>query len=93
MRIETLWREVGQSKELPAFRRINETHPLDIYLGVDAESRPMLLLVSKQLAPDIGKFQAISTHRLKRDDSLCAYTFTLEDTKLVSLFALLCDAL
>src|SRR5665213_2327946 len=48
MRIETLWREVGQSKELPAFRRINETHPLDIYLGVDAETRRVLLLVSNQ---------------------------------------------
>jgi hypothetical protein len=93
MRIEALWKEVGQSKELPAFRRINDTHPLDIYLGVDGEARPMLLLVSKQPAPDIGNFQAIATHRLKREDGLWSYTFTLEDIKLISLFALLCEDL
>jgi hypothetical protein len=93
MRIEALWKEIGESKDLPAFRRINNSHPLDIYLGVDADTRPILLLVSKQLAPGIGKFQAISLHRLKRDDGLWSYTFTLDDTKLLALFALLCEDL
>jgi hypothetical protein len=93
MKIDALWSEISKGKELPAFRRINETHPLDIYLGIDEQSRPLLLLVSDQLAPDTGTFQSISVQRLRRDDGLWSYTFTLEALQLAPLFGLLCEDL
>lgn len=93
MKIDALWSEISKSKDLPAFRRVSESHPLDLYLGIDEQSRPVLLLLSKQLAPELGTFQSIAVQRLRREDALWSYTFTLEAMQLAPLFGLLCEDL
>jgi len=90
MKIETIWNELGGSRQFPAFRRISEVHPLDIYVGIDEARSPVLLLVTEEAVPDPGQFEALSVHGYQREDERWSYTLRLSDLKLTSLFALLC---
>jgi len=93
MRIEQLWRDLEQSPTFPVFRRINETHPLDIYAGVDENRDPLLRLLTKHSALALGSYQSLSVQRFRREDATWSYTVALQDRKLTPLFALLCDDL
>lgn len=90
MKIEALWSELRGSGQFPAFRRISEGHPLDIYAGIDEASSPVLLLVTEEAVPDPGQFEALTIHPYRRDDERWSYTLKLSDVKLTSQFALLC---
>ena len=48
MKIEGLWQDLCTSGELPAFRRVDESHPLNIYAGISVDLSPLLLLVSSE---------------------------------------------
>jgi hypothetical protein len=93
MKIEQLWKELEQSATLPAFRRIDESHPLDIYAGIGEDRNPLLLLVTKRVAPETGTFQSLTVRRFRREDTLWSYTIVLDDKKLAPMFALLCTDL
>jgi len=93
MRIEAIWKELMSSKDLPAFRRIDERHPLDIYAGIDENRSPLLLLVTTRVARDLDQFQSLTVRRFRREDGLWSYTLILEDSKLSPVFALLCEDL
>lgn len=93
MKIEQLWGELEQSVTLPAFRRIDESHPLDIYAGIGEDRNLLLLLVTNCTAPKIGTFQSLTVHRFRREDTLWAYTLLLDDRRLAPMFALLCTDL
>lgn len=90
MKIDGLWNELRSSRHFPAFRRISEGHPLDIYAGIDETQNPVLLLVIAEAAPNPGKFEALSVHEYRREDGRWSYTIRLSDLKLSPLFALLC---
>jgi hypothetical protein len=90
MKIEAIWNELRGSRQLPAFRRISDVHPLDIYAGIDEVKSPILLLVTEEAAPDPGQFEALRIEEYRRDDGRWSYTLRLSDFKLTPLFALLC---
>lgn len=93
MRIDAIWQEISRGNALPAFRRISETHPLDIYIGIDEDSRPLLLLLSHRLVTEVGSFQSLKIERARREDGLWSYTLVLEDMSLRQVFSLLCEDL
>jgi len=93
MKIEHLWTELAQSPALPAFRRIDESHPLDIYAGISEDRNLLLLLVTNCVAPEIGTFQSLTLNGFRREDTLWSYTLLLDDNKLAPMFALLCTDL
>jgi hypothetical protein len=93
MKIEQLWRELEQSATLPAFRRIDDSHPLDIYAGIDEDRNPLLLLVTNRVVPEMENFQSLTMRRFRREDTLWSYTLVLDDKKLAPMFGLLCTDL
>lgn len=93
MRIEQLWKELEESTTLPAFRRIDDSHPLNIYAGIGEDHNPLLLLVTKRVAPELGSFQSLTIRRFRREDTLWSYTLVLDDQRLAPMFALLCSDL
>jgi hypothetical protein len=93
MKTEELWRELSASPELPAFRRVDDSHPLNIYAGVAEDLSPLLLLVSADRIAVDERLQSLRVDRHSRDDGDWSYTVSLDEGSLRPLFALLCDDL
>lgn len=73
-----------------AFHRVDEIHPLDLYIGSDDMSRPVLFLISDLEPPTISSSQIISVSIGKRKDNKWGLSFTLLDNMFEDLFANFC---
>ena len=49
MSAEQIWNDVRAQRERPVFKRVDERHPYDLYLGVDVNESPVLMLLSASL--------------------------------------------
>ncbi len=74
-----------------SFRRVNEIHPLDLYIGRDVSARPTLLLISDMEPSPIFSSKLIGIRIGKRADSRWALTFSLTDSHLEDIFYHFCD--
>src|SRR5258708_15219390 len=46
MSLEQVWNDLRLQRERPIFRRVNEAHPYDLYLGIDVQEGPVLMMLS-----------------------------------------------
>ena len=76
---------------IDSFRRVNEEHPLDIYLGKDASARSSMLLISKSEPMQIYSSRIIGISIGKRADSTWALSFSLLDNQYQDMFFHFCD--
>lgn len=76
---------------LDSFRRIDNTHPLNLYLGKDSMARKTLLLVSQAEPPEVLSSKLIFVHVLLRSDGMWALSFSLCDERYEDLFSNFCD--
>lgn len=76
---------------IDSFRRVDEDHPLDIYLGRDTSARTSMLLISKSVPMQIYSSHLIGISTGKRVDGAWALSFCLLDNQYQDMFFHFCD--
>ena len=93
MQLQALWQELATVSERPAFRRVDDTHPLDLYATVLNTNEPGITLISKEKPPLPPDYAAVSVSRSQRSDSRWYLTIALKKYEFLSHFAVLCEDL
>lgn len=91
--IETLWENLRKSIERPVFRRIDDTHSLDLYGGIDVNEARILMLVTPEEPPPPSAYDAIAVASRRRADGTWALLIELKAKDLAIPFARLCQDL
>jgi hypothetical protein len=91
--IDSLWTELGVSHEIGVVRRVDETHPSDIYAALDATGRPGLVLVTTAVPSLPPPFEAVEVTISHRSDKRLILGIWLRTEALSSLFGRLCQDL
>ena len=89
MRIEDLWSALRR-ETTGAQRRVDATHPLELYADFEPPDRPGLILVCAQRPADAPSLKAISIERRQRKDGSWALRVVLYEAPLLPVFAELC---
>jgi Putative PD-(D/E)XK family member, (DUF4420) len=93
-RVEELWQEIAtQSSRTGLFRRVDETHPLDLYAGIDHQGKRVLLLVTKDTPPILPPPGIVEVACNQRDDEEWAIIVQLARPDFDELFGRLCQDL
>jgi hypothetical protein len=90
---ETRWREMVVHPESPAFQRVDDSHPLDFYLGKETSGELLLLLITDERPKTTREYRAIHVIGRERNDGRWALLFRLMIPDLEKLFALVCEDL
>lgn len=93
MSLENRWRAMPMHPDASAFQRIDESHPLDFYLGKDASGEWLLLLITDEQTNFTRENRAIQVFCRKRNDGRWALMFRLVRPELGKLFSLVCEDL
>jgi hypothetical protein len=89
MTIEELWVSL-RGETISAQRRIDTTHPLDLYADFEAPDHPGLVLFCPTRPPDFQSLSAIRIERLQRNDGRWSLRIFLQEPKLMAVFRELC---
>lgn len=73
-----------------AFHRVDASHPLDLYIGIDEKRRWTLLLVTVFEPPEMNSSKMISVNKGQRKDGRWAVSLSLVDNTYKDLFLQLC---
>ena len=73
------------------FHRVDGSHPLNIYIGIDDQSRWSLLLICDFEPPAIESSRMISIQKGRRSDSRWVLSLSLVDVKYKEMFLLFCS--
>lgn len=87
--IEALWEAIRRTG-CEAQRRVDATHPLDLYVDYRLPGRPGLLLVTRQRPPTPIQARSISIETGTRPDGRWSVRLTLEAPALYPVFRELC---
>jgi len=90
MPFEARWETLEPSK---GFQRVDEDHPLDLYLGLDVSGERVLLLVTDDDADVPAPTQSIEVFCRHRHDGRWALMFRLIRPELGRVFSHLCEDL
>lgn len=93
MSVEQIWQQLKLQHERPIFRRVNESHPHDIYLGIDANDAPVLMLLSSNSVTQVPQLKALQVSQNVRHDGNFALVVTLANPDLLHPFRYVCDDL
>jgi hypothetical protein len=91
--IETLWNVLELEGELGGARRVDESHPADLYAGLDASGRRGLILVSGTEPPPPPHFEAVDVVTSQRNDRRWSVAIWLDVPGLLPPFSRLCQDL
>src|SRR5437879_9035222 len=91
--IEGIWEELRWNTERPVFRRVDETHALDLYVGLDIHDRRILMLVTPEEPPIPPLYDSITISSRHRTDGTWALLIELKAVDLDIPFARLCQDL
>ena len=72
------------------YHRVDGTHPLNLYIGLDEKSRWSLLLISDVEPPTLESSKMISTQKRKRSDGKWTLSLSLVDNTYKDMFLLFC---
>jgi hypothetical protein len=89
MKIEELWTSLRR-EAVEAQRRVDATHPLDLYADFEPPDRPGLILLCDERPNDAPSLQAIGIERRQRHDGRWSMRIFLEEPRLLPVFAELC---
>jgi hypothetical protein len=90
MQVEDVWADLAINPERPIFRRVDEEHPLDLYLGLDQAEDRVLMLVNEAEPPEVPSFEAIAISKSARGDGRWVLAVRLVRRELSEPFAMLC---
>lgn len=88
-RIEDLWGSLRR-ETTGAQRRVDATHPLDLYADYEQPDQPGLVLFCNARPPDAPSLKAIGIERRRRHDGSWSLRISLEEPRLLPVFAELC---
>lgn len=91
--LELLWNSLDKKADGPAFLRVDDVHPLDIYVGKDVLGERLLLLLTDEEPPAPGHYRALQVTKQPRHDGRWALTVKLLQPELARLFVHLCQDL
>ena len=57
--VELLWADLLMRHDRPVFTRIDETHALDLYVGIDVGGARLLMLVCDQEPAESSSYEVI----------------------------------
>jgi hypothetical protein len=77
MPVESIWNDLRSQDERPIFRRVDGTHPFDIYLGIDAKETPILMLLSSKPVQPLPHLKALEVTQALRHDGRFALLVSL----------------
>src|SRR5438270_5650993 len=93
MAVESTWEALRGQRERPIFRRINDAHPHDIYLGIDATEAPVLMLLSSSAVEELPRLKALEVSQSLRSDGKFALLVSLSNPDLLHPFRYVCEDL
>lgn len=93
MSAEHIWNDLRNQRERPIFRRVNEDHPHDLYLGIDVREAPVLMLLSSRSVEQMPRLKSLDLSQNIRQDGKFAILITLSVPELLHPFAYVCDDL
>lgn len=76
---------------LDTYQRVDSTHPLDLYVGIDDTARWTLLLISDFQPLSVTSSRMIMIKSGKRSDSKWTQSFSLVDDRFRDIFMLFCE--
>ena len=88
--IEQLWNDLRTSSGGSRQRRIDASHPLDLYADFEAPDRPGLVAVCKTRAADSRSLRALNIEQGERVDGRWSLRIVLNEPQLLPVFAALC---
>jgi Putative PD-(D/E)XK family member, (DUF4420) len=88
--IESLWAALRIEGKPARQRRVDATHPLDLYVDFEPPDRPGLLLVTAEKPPHLLTARSISLAIGHRADGRWSLRMTLEVPALLPVFTALC---
>lgn len=93
MSAEQIWSDLRAQTERPIFKRVNEAHPYDLYLGIDVHDAPVLMLLSSHSADQIPQLRALDVSQNLRQDGKFAILVSLTTNELLHPFCYVCEDL
>lgn len=90
-RVDELWRDLGRQQERPVFRRVDESHPLDLYAGLDVGDERTLMLLSDVEPPVPPEFESLTITKTLRADGRWVLSIRIDQPELIGPFAALCN--
>jgi len=92
--LDAIWRELEAAGQPLVHRRVDAVHPLDLYVGLDANMTRELVLIADAVPPDAARrFKAFEVARTERTDGRHALSVRLRRQELGRLFSHLCEDL
>lgn len=88
--IEDIWKELLPIRE-SIFKRIDEFHPLDLYIGCETTGERLLLFLSDVEPPMFPQGEAIKVTKLKRHDGKWSIILKLVSEELQNIFTHFCE--
>ena len=93
-RVDEIWKEIAnQSGGQGLFRRVDETHPLDLYAGIDYRGKRVLMLVAREAPPTLPPPGVVEVTCNQRGDNDFAIVLQLLRQEFEELFGRLCQDL
>jgi len=93
MSAEQIWNDVRAQRERPVFKRADERHPYDLYLGVDARESPVLMLLSDRSVEHLPRLRSLEVSQNLRHDGKFAILISLSTPELLHPFCSVCEDL
>ena len=93
MSAEQIWNDVRAQRERPVFKRVDEKHPCDLYLGVDVHESPVLMLLSPRSVEQLPRLKSLEVSQNLRHDGKFAILISLSTPDLLHPFCSVCDDL
>lgn len=92
--IEELWSKISeQPTPAGAFRLFDDSHPLDLFAGIDPEGRRVLMLITDEAPQDLPAPGVIEVTLSQRGDGRFSLVFRLARSEFHELFGRLCQDL
>lgn len=88
--IEELWKSLAGEGHPTLFRRVDESHPLELYAELEQPSRPGLVLFCNQKPPETRSLRALRIDQGRRPDGRWWLRLSLSAPVLEPVFAGLC---
>ena len=88
--IEQLWQELRNTGGGTLQRRIDATHPLDLYVDFEPPGRPGLVAVCTDRPPAMHPLRAVVIEQGRRADGRWSLRLSLDEPRLLPVFAALC---
>lgn len=93
MSAEQIWNDVRAQRERPVFKRVDERHPCNLYLGVDVNELPVLMLLSDRSVEQLPRLKSLEVSQNLRQDGQFAVLISLSTADLLHPFCSVCDDL